>query len=363
MNGKKRILFFLLAVLALESLCACGAVCEHEWHVDCLTPATCALCGVTAGEAPGHDWVEGDCTRAKTCVRCGVTEGEHLEHSWTGGQCGTVKTCTVCGKTDGEAVGHTWAAATCAVPVTCTDCGLTTGVVLAHTYSDWMVAEGYVFSRTCTCCGAEERVPFADVDANGSGGVGKDDETRHAMFLRAEKIAMEFLSGKWISVFDYYEEVGVWETEEPAFITFSNAAHETYWNGYPIEDNIVTYSVVIPAVDYFSGKYEDGVIKDSYLWEWEDYIVHAPHKGKFKFDDSYLLLGRGENCYYISVVTEGGDEISVWLHPDFPYGIMHIGNWNSKPEFLELGTTMNLFVKDIPDNPVMEKLLDRFYTE
>lgn len=60
-------------------------VCEHEWEAaDCDSPRTCKLCGITEGEALGHNWgdwvitkpaetgVEGE--QQRTCSRCNEVE-------------------------------------------------------------------------------------------------------------------------------------------------------------------------------------------------------------------------------------------------------------------------------------------------
>ena len=37
----------------------------HSWQTSCTEPRKCALCGITEGEAPGHDW------KGLSCTRCG----------------------------------------------------------------------------------------------------------------------------------------------------------------------------------------------------------------------------------------------------------------------------------------------------
>ena len=37
----------------------------HSWQTSCTEPRKCALCGITEGEAPGHDW------KGLNCTRCG----------------------------------------------------------------------------------------------------------------------------------------------------------------------------------------------------------------------------------------------------------------------------------------------------
>ena len=335
------LMFFLPIVLISGLLCACGVQCEHDWNMECLYPASCMLCGITAGEALGHDWVDGDCTRAKTCIRCGVTEGSPLEHSWTGGQCGTVKTCTVCGKTDGEPVGHSWMAATCTAPITCADCGLTTGVALAHSYSDWMVAEGYVFLRTCTCCGAEERVPFTDLIADET----TDADTRLAKYLRSREILMEFLSGTWVAEFSFF----FGNTGTPVTVSFSNPGQEVYWTelgSYMRGQPQILYTCNNP--DYP----EAGSISDVYLWYGLSGVVNGPWGGVlWEYDED-------SSGYYAGCITENGTRITVHLHPDYPYGVMQLYSWELVQD--NLGATSNFFLKAVPDNPAYESLSE-FY--
>ena len=53
-----------------------SAQAAHEWtEATCTQPKTCALCGVTEGEALGHDWQEATCIAPKICARCGSMEG------------------------------------------------------------------------------------------------------------------------------------------------------------------------------------------------------------------------------------------------------------------------------------------------
>ena len=82
---------------------------DHE-HVfadaTCDAPKTCS-CGLTEGEALGHDWVDATCTAPKTCDTCGATEGEALGHTGGAATCTEQAVCTTCGESYGEALGHT----------------------------------------------------------------------------------------------------------------------------------------------------------------------------------------------------------------------------------------------------------------
>lgn len=335
MNITKKIAVFSLLAAVLCLLAGCGAVCEHEWKIDCLSPAACALCGVTAGEAPGHDWAEGDCTRAKTCVRCGITEGEPLEHSWTGGQCGIVKTCITCGKTDGIPAGHAWTDATCELPQTCADCGLTVGSALPHAYSDWIVAEGYDFLRTCTECGTEERVPLEEINAHRYNEDGtfyyEDEETRLAMWERSKQILMEYLSGTWKAEYGPFGYEG-----ELASVTFSDRVTRSQLTitesgeAHRIKKGVQTYTIHTPYRD------EEGIFTDVYLYvDSSAYgVMSSPFGDLFEVE-----------CY-VCLTTEDGTYVYLFLHPDYPYGILKIDSWQINSMYGGLRYVQNFFVKD-----------------
>ena len=79
---KRIISAILLLVLCCTLLTGC--FCKHEWQdATCTTPTTCALCGKTEGEAPGHmagDMVEGEIlfeekqmVSYQNCKVCGET--------------------------------------------------------------------------------------------------------------------------------------------------------------------------------------------------------------------------------------------------------------------------------------------------
>ena len=97
-------------------------VCDHSWiGATCTTPATCELCGVTDGDALGHDIVIDEAV-APSCTDTGLTEGQHcsrcddvtveqvevptVDHTWLDANCQAPATCDVCGETDGEKLGH-----------------------------------------------------------------------------------------------------------------------------------------------------------------------------------------------------------------------------------------------------------------
>ena len=77
---------FISAILLLVFCCTLltGCFCKHEWQdATCTTPTTCALCGKTEGEAPGHmagDMVTGEIdfsaktsTSYQNCRVCGTS--------------------------------------------------------------------------------------------------------------------------------------------------------------------------------------------------------------------------------------------------------------------------------------------------
>ncbi len=90
------------------TLTALWAECAHETWLDatCTAPKTCELCGVTEGDALGHNWKDATCTAPKTCGTCGVTEGDAPGHNWKDATCTTPKTCGTCGVTEGEKADH-----------------------------------------------------------------------------------------------------------------------------------------------------------------------------------------------------------------------------------------------------------------
>ena len=106
----KKTIAMLLAILMMLSLTACGE-CKHEqWTpADCVSPATCAECGITEGEALGHTWQEATCSAPETCYSCGETQGETLPHTygaWEIGESDMSHACTVCGESETMPLDH-----------------------------------------------------------------------------------------------------------------------------------------------------------------------------------------------------------------------------------------------------------------
>ncbi|MBQ7345715.1 MAG: RICIN domain-containing protein, partial [Oscillospiraceae bacterium] len=150
-------------------------VTEVGCTTDGVTTYTCDNCGDIYTEdeiaATGHDWQDATCTAPKTCAVCGLTEGEALGHSYeavvTAPTCTdegyTSYICSACGDTyavPGEAAtGHSFAdwvevkAPTCTtmgqLKRTCANCGsyqIQDVATTDHTYEDGV----------CTGCGAED---------------------------------------------------------------------------------------------------------------------------------------------------------------------------------------------------------------
>jgi len=74
-----RLYFYLPADTAATSITAGGTV------YDCVVGLT---------YYPGHSWVEATCSTAKTCTNCGLTEGEALGHNMVDGKCDCGYECT-----------------------------------------------------------------------------------------------------------------------------------------------------------------------------------------------------------------------------------------------------------------------------
>ena len=144
----KKICTWILSLMALLALCACGRH-EHTWvAADCIQPKTCAVCGETEGDALGHEWQDATCTQPKTCSRCGQTEGEALGHTIREWSVTKEATCTTLGTEAG----------------TCTVCGMTVERQIekaAHTPGDWEISQKPTANTDgvrvirCQICGEE----------------------------------------------------------------------------------------------------------------------------------------------------------------------------------------------------------------
>lgn len=120
---------WLCGIIMFSVCCMLTGCCiSHEWQeATCTTPATCAKCGKTQGEALGHTWVEATCAEPKHCSVCQEIDGEPLEHTWVEATCSEPKHCEVCGATDGEPLEHTLTEANFQQSATCEVCGATVG--------------------------------------------------------------------------------------------------------------------------------------------------------------------------------------------------------------------------------------------
>ena len=152
---------------------------RHETAASCtqsgLIVNECTLCGEKTTEeipATGHRLTDPTCLKAKTCAICGVTDGNALGHSYENGKCtrcgakmptqelpadcihdwsiqqtapgctaagSIVYSCTKCGHQFSETIpanGHRFTDATCTDPQLCTVCNATQGSSLGHSFKD-----------------------------------------------------------------------------------------------------------------------------------------------------------------------------------------------------------------------------------
>lgn len=93
-----------------------------------------------------HSFVAATCTEAKKCSSCGITEGEAVGHNWKEATCTTAKVCLLCGIENGSATGHNWEAATCTTSKKCSICGVKDGAATGHNY----------FEGKCSTCGSKD---------------------------------------------------------------------------------------------------------------------------------------------------------------------------------------------------------------
>ena len=126
---KKVSLLLFVTLILLLAFAACTAnKHEHEFaDATCESPAKCS-CGVTQGEALGHDMTAATCTAPATCNVCGAVDGAALGHSWRDATCTAPKTCLTCNETEGTPAAHKNDIVLEAKDPTCSATGLTAGV-------------------------------------------------------------------------------------------------------------------------------------------------------------------------------------------------------------------------------------------
>ena len=191
---------------------------KHTWaDANCTAPKTCTACGITEGEALGHELVDHaaqapTCTEKgwdayQTCNRCDYSSYKELAatgHNYGSATCDQAASCSVCGFSSGSALGHefvdykynndakceldgtktakcircdvtdtktaegtalqhNWASANCASPSTCTLCGKTGGEPDKALHTDLTVtANGSLATYACSACGYSFKTEVGD---------------------------------------------------------------------------------------------------------------------------------------------------------------------------------------------------------
>ena len=191
---------------------------KHTWaDANCTAPKTCTACGITEGEALGHELVDHaaqapTCTEKgweayKTCNRCDYSSYKELAatgHNYGSATCDQAASCSVCGFSSGSALGHefvdykynndakceldgtktakcircdvtdtktaegtalqhNWASANCASPSTCTLCGKTGGEPDKALHTALTVtANGSLATYACSACGYSFKTEVGD---------------------------------------------------------------------------------------------------------------------------------------------------------------------------------------------------------
>ena len=96
-KGSKKTLFAIVGILALivvalVILFGTSIICLHNWEkADCVSPRTCARCGISDGEPnpANHEWGEATCLIPMTCQKCGEQKGDVIGHKYESGICAT----------------------------------------------------------------------------------------------------------------------------------------------------------------------------------------------------------------------------------------------------------------------------------
>ncbi|MBO5858308.1 MAG: hypothetical protein J6R20_00820 [Clostridia bacterium] len=125
------------------------------------TAKDCAVVKVDSEEA--YDYFEALDPTARTISHNDNTIWFHGDHLWKDANCTEPKTCQSCGMTEGEALGHDWKEATCTAPETCSVCGGTQGEVAPHAYNTYTIISeakcGLNAKETASCdygCGTTD---------------------------------------------------------------------------------------------------------------------------------------------------------------------------------------------------------------
>ncbi len=171
---------------------------EHAYSSYCDTH--CNNCEWVRGALAAHEFADATCTEPPTCLGCGVTDGEALGHDYeavvTAPTCTedgyTTYTCSVCGDSyvadEVEATGHNHVGAETQAP-TCTEDGVTTYTCsCGDSYTEAIPATGHdyeavVTAPTCTedgyttyTCACGDSYVDDEVEATGHNHVGAETQ-------------------------------------------------------------------------------------------------------------------------------------------------------------------------------------------
>ncbi|MCM1487195.1 MAG: hypothetical protein NC203_02400, partial [Firmicutes bacterium] len=157
---------------------------HSEGTANCTEKAICQICGVSYGEALGHDYSEYTACEGghhKECSRCGSVTGTE-PHTGGAASCTDEAVCTVCNTVYGEALGHDYGEyvscegghrrecsrcgsitatephsggeATCIDKAICEDCNAAYGDLAEHSYGGWVSNENGHY-KECSVCHTE----------------------------------------------------------------------------------------------------------------------------------------------------------------------------------------------------------------
>ena len=105
---KKQLAVFLVIMMLLSVLTACGHKHTPGPAATCTEPQVCMECGEILVEAIGHNpGPAATCAAPQTCTRCDAILADALEHTpGPAATCTEPQTCTACGTVLEKAVGH-----------------------------------------------------------------------------------------------------------------------------------------------------------------------------------------------------------------------------------------------------------------